>query len=120
MEKNLGHATAYGYAKSKGYTGTEEEFGVLMASYASVAQDASNSASNAAEAAQLASQLEAMAKRHAQDAEVDANRAEMAAHAAGFFWLETDANDDLIFIRTDNAPVNIYTDENDDLVMEVY
>jgi hypothetical protein len=55
MEKNLGHATAYGYAKSKGYTGTEEEFGVLMASYASVAQAASQSASSAAESAQIAS-----------------------------------------------------------------
>lgn len=38
--KNLGHATAYGYAKAKGYTGTEEEFAELMASYAEVAQDA--------------------------------------------------------------------------------
>ena len=29
--KNLGHATAYGYAKANGYTGTEAEFGQLMA-----------------------------------------------------------------------------------------
>lgn len=49
MEKNLGHATAYGYAKSKGYTGTEEEFGVLMASYATVAQQAAQSAQSAAQ-----------------------------------------------------------------------
>lgn len=38
--RNLGHATAYGYAKAKGYTGTEEEFAELMASYAEVAQEA--------------------------------------------------------------------------------
>lgn len=38
--KDLGVATAYGYAKSKGYTGTEDEFAQLMASYATVAQQA--------------------------------------------------------------------------------
>ena len=38
--RNLGHATAYGYAKSKGYTGTEEEYAELMASYAEVAEEA--------------------------------------------------------------------------------
>ena len=48
--KNLGHATAYSYAKSKGYTGTEEEFAELMASYATVAESAAASA-EAAEAA---------------------------------------------------------------------
>lgn len=46
VNKNLGHATAYGYAKSKGYTGTEEEFAELMAAYASVAQDAEASKQN--------------------------------------------------------------------------
>lgn len=72
MEKNLGHATAYGYAKSKGYTGTEEEFGVLMASYASVAQDASQSASSAAESAQLASNEAQKASQSATNAHNDA------------------------------------------------
>ena len=43
-DKNIGHATAYGYAKSKGYTGTEEEFAELMASYGTVAQEAEASA----------------------------------------------------------------------------
>lgn len=43
-DKNLGHATAYGYAKAGGYTGTEEEFAQLMASYATVAEDAEESA----------------------------------------------------------------------------
>lgn len=50
-DKNLGHATAYAYAKSKGYTGTEEEFAELMASYATVAESAEESR-QAAEAAQ--------------------------------------------------------------------
>ena len=31
MNRNIGIATAYGYALSKGYTGTEEEFAELMA-----------------------------------------------------------------------------------------
>ena len=50
-DKNLGHATAYAYAKSKGYTGTEEEFAELMANYATVAESAEESR-QAAEAAQ--------------------------------------------------------------------
>lgn len=82
------------------------------------ASNASQSAQQAAQSATDASESEARARRYAQDAEVDANRAQMAAHTAGFFWLEVDANDDLIFIRTDNAPVNIYADENDDLIVE--
>ena len=43
-DQNIGHATAYGYAKSKGFTGTEEEFAELMASYATVAESAKESA----------------------------------------------------------------------------
>lgn len=43
-DKNLGHVSAYAYAKSKGYTGTEEEFAQLMASYADVAVQAEASA----------------------------------------------------------------------------
>ena len=78
------------------------------------------SAESASQSATNASESEARAKRYAQDANVDADRAEMAAHTAGFFWLEVDANDDLIFIRTDNAPVNIYADENDDLIVEAH
>lgn len=45
-DKDLGIVTAYGYAVSKGYTGTEEEYAELMASYADVAEDAAESASN--------------------------------------------------------------------------
>lgn len=44
MATNLGIATAYGYAKSKGYTGTEDEFAELMKSYMDVAQRAEASA----------------------------------------------------------------------------
>lgn len=40
QHRNLGHATAYAYAKAHGYTGTEEEFAELMASYAEVAEEA--------------------------------------------------------------------------------
>lgn len=45
---NLGVVTAYGYAKDNGYTGTEEQFAELMASYATVAEQAAQSATDAA------------------------------------------------------------------------
>ena len=35
---NLGIVSAYGYAKSKGYTGTEAEFAQLLANYADIAE----------------------------------------------------------------------------------
>lgn len=47
LSKVVGIATAYGYALSKGYTGTEEEFAELMASYASVAEEAQGYAEDA-------------------------------------------------------------------------
>ena len=72
VNKNLGHATAYGYAKSKGFTGTEEEFAELMASYGTVAQSAAASASAAAQAKTDAeAALEA-----AEEAEAGAKEAE--------------------------------------------
>lgn len=51
MSKLLGDVSAYAYAVSKGYTGTEEEFAELMASYATVAESAEESR-QAAEVAQ--------------------------------------------------------------------
>ena len=58
ITQDLGIATAYGYAKSKGYTGTEEEFAELMASYADVGQTAVD-AKDAAVAAKTAAQTAA-------------------------------------------------------------
>lgn len=52
---NLGTVTAYGYAKDKGYTGTEDEYAALMASYADVAEQAAESATQAAASATTAS-----------------------------------------------------------------
>ena len=72
VNKNLGHATAYGYAKAKGYTGTEDEFAELMASYGTVAQAAAASASAAAQAkTEAEAALEA-----AEEAEAGAKEAE--------------------------------------------
>lgn len=71
ITKDLGVVTAYGYAVSKGYEGTEEEFAELMASYATVAEQAAQSAETAEEAAQAAAQ-----------AVLDANAAKTAAQAA--------------------------------------
>ena len=66
--KDLGLVTAYAYALSKGYTGTEDEFAELMASYADVGQTAvdaalrakaSEEAAKASETASKASELAA-------------------------------------------------------------
>ncbi len=54
IRKDLGTVTAYAYAVSKGYTGTEAEFAELMASYADVAEEAAQSASDAENAAERA------------------------------------------------------------------
>ena len=81
-DKNLGHVTAYGYAVSKGYTGTEDEFAHLMASYATVAEEASQSATTASEKAEAAAQavLDAVqAKDGAVQAKTDAERARDSA-----------------------------------------
>ena len=65
ITKDLGIATAYGYALSKGYEGTEEEFATLMASYATTAQTAVEAAERAV-AAQGAAEL---AQGKAEDAQ---------------------------------------------------
>ncbi len=78
--KDLGVATAYGYAKSKGYTGTEEEFAELMASYATVAGQAAQSAEDAADSASAAHDSEVAAEA-AQDKAEDAQGSAEAAAA---------------------------------------
>lgn len=54
ISKDLGPVTAYAYAVAGGYPGTEDEFSALMASYATVAEDAAESASEAADSATAA------------------------------------------------------------------
>jgi lysophospholipase L1-like esterase len=54
MSKFIGLVSAYAYAKSKGYTGTEEEFAILMAEIASVAETAVEAERIATESAQSA------------------------------------------------------------------
>lgn len=75
ITKDLGVATAYGYAKSKGYTGTEEEFAELMASYADVAQQAEAAAQDAEDAKDAA----VSAKNDAVTAKTAAESAQAAA-----------------------------------------
>lgn len=85
ITKNLGHASAYALAKSKGYTGTEEEFATLMASYATVAQNAAASASAAASSASEAESSKVAAASSASSAEsskVAAAESETAANAS--------------------------------------
>lgn len=85
VRKNLGIVTAYGYARSKGYTGTEEEFAELMASYADVAQDAAHSAEEAAQSAQAAAgsvdQVQGYASQAQQSAQAAATSASDAVDA---------------------------------------
>ena len=80
--KDLGVATAYGYARSKGYTGTEEEFAELMANYATVADEAQGYANDAADAAALASGYKAAAAASAGEAAASAASADQKATAA--------------------------------------
>ena len=54
MMKRLGPVTAYKYAVQQGYTGTEQEFAALMASYATVAETATQAAEDAEDAADRA------------------------------------------------------------------
>lgn len=82
VRKNLGMVTAYAYAVSKGYTGTEEEFAELMASYADVAQDAEASAHAAAQSATTAEQKATQAAGSATNAAVSATSASESAQAA--------------------------------------
>ena len=79
---DLGVATAYGYAKSKGYTGTEEEFAELMASYANVAEAAAQSASDAADSATNAHNSEVAAEGYAGTAQTKAGEASNSAQSA--------------------------------------
>jgi len=82
VRKNLGMVTAYAYAVSKGYSGTEEEFAKLMASYADVAQDAETSAQAAAQSATTAEQKATQAAGSATNAAVSATSASESAQAA--------------------------------------
>ena len=82
ISKDLGAVTAYAAAVNRGYTGTKEEFETLMASYATVAQQAAESASNASQSATNASQSATdaeTAKGTAQQAATDAQTAQASA-----------------------------------------
>ena len=82
MSKYLGDVSAYAYAVSKGYTGTEEEFAELMASYATVAEAAEASAQSAASSASAASGSASTASTAAQTATTKASEAAQSATGA--------------------------------------
>ena len=83
IRKDLGIATAYGYAVSKGYTGTEEEFAELMASYATVAEEAQEAAEQATQAVQTAQAAANSATTKAGEAATSASGAVTSASQAG-------------------------------------
>lgn len=80
--KDLGLVTAYAYAVSQGYTGTEEEFAELMASYATVAEEAAESAAEAAASATAAVTSETNAAASAASATQSATAAGQSASSA--------------------------------------
>lgn len=82
VRKNLGPVSAYAYAKTKGYTGTEAEFAELMASYANVAEQAGDSAEAAAASAALADQHATTAANAAVQAHTEAGTAATQAGIA--------------------------------------
>ena len=69
MRKNLGPVTAYKYAVQQGYTGTEQEFAALMASYATVAEEAESAKDDAIDAKTAAEEAQAAAEAAAEQAE---------------------------------------------------
>lgn len=82
QEFDLGLVTAYAYAVSKGYTGTEEEFAELMASYATVAEAAEAAAAAAAASATDAAGSASTATTKANNAAASANDAAGSATTA--------------------------------------
>lgn len=69
MRKNLGPVTAYKYAVSQGFEGTEQEFAALMASYGTVAQEAEAAKDDAVDAKTAAEAAQAAAEAAASQAE---------------------------------------------------
>lgn len=69
--KNVGHATAYAYAKAHGYEGTEEDFAQMLANYDTLVEQASGYAESAGESASKAS-------GYADDASASATAADQA------------------------------------------
>lgn len=111
MSRYIGNVSAYAYAVEKGYTGTEEEFALLMANYATVgqtaveaAQTATTKASEATTAARTAINKAAEAQTSARntegsaryasdkadDAEYYANLAAQHAESAGYVIFDVD------------------------------
>lgn len=80
--KDLGAVSAYAYAVEQGYTGTEEEFAELMASYATVAQSAAASATAAAQSATAAAGSASSASGSAATATTKASEAASSASSA--------------------------------------
>jgi hypothetical protein len=83
IDKDLGMATAYAYAVSKGYTGTEEEFAQYIANVGQTAQAAAESAESAARSATTAGQSAESAAQSALEVSGAVTDAEAAATSAG-------------------------------------
>ena len=92
IDQNIGMVTAYAYAVSKGYDGTEDEFAELLANFADAAQRAEQAAARAVaakadaqdaqDAAEAAQRAAAQSATDAADSATDAGNAKDAAETA--------------------------------------
>jgi hypothetical protein len=125
--KDLGIATAYGYAVSKGYTGTEEEFALLMASYATVAEEALDSAENSeayavgkrsgGDVAKTDPTYQNNSKWYAERAKESADEAYDRVAAAGYMHFQIDENGHLEYIKNNAVDADFSIDSNGHLVV---
>ena len=99
--------------------GSAEISGAAAASAQAFAQHAAELSETARGYAELAGQAAQAAEESAGSAEKSADRAEMAAANAGFFDVEIDARDHLIYTRTDEVDVDFSLDDAGHLIMEV-
>ncbi|MBO4793610.1 MAG: hypothetical protein J5556_03470 [Deltaproteobacteria bacterium] len=81
IRKDLGIATAYGYAVSQGYSGTEQQFAALMAAYATVGQQAQAAKDDAVSAKTAAQAAQTAAETAAAALVIDANPTASSEHA---------------------------------------
>ncbi len=125
--KDLGAVSAYAYAVEKGYTGTEEEFALLMASYATVAEEALESAENAEAYAvgkrsgddveQTDPTYQNNSKWYAERAKESADEAYDRVAAAGYMHFQIDEDGHLEYIKNNVVDATFSIDSNGHLVV---
>lgn len=112
-------AAAASAQSAESAAGYSENAAAAQIAAESSAEAAAQSAADAQGHAEAAAQSAAEADQSAAAAEKSAGRAEMAAANAGYFDVEIDARDHLIYIRTDEVDMDLEIDSSGHLLMEV-